>query len=130
MDSTKGETDILYLNEDDMIEAGVLDAGRCVDVMEETMGIFSDGDCLMGGPSHDAHGLMLFFPKESPIPGFPLNDSADRRFIAMPGLAVRHLARPDSKVLMILGPGVIGKAKSKVSRKRMSPGELNATNRH
>lgn len=172
MDEKKSrEADILYLDEDQMIEAGVLDAGRCVDVMEETMGLLSDGDCLMGGPNHDAHGLMLFFPKESPIPGFPLNDSADRRFIAMPaylggrfhkagvkwygsngrnrsrglprsilmfmlndvetgmplaymsanllsamrtgampGLAVRKLARPDSKVLSILGPGVIGKA--------------------
>ena len=29
--------DILYLNEDDMIEAGVLDVGKCVDTMEEMM---------------------------------------------------------------------------------------------
>ena len=33
--------DILYLNEDDMIEAGVLDAGKCVDTMEEMMGLLS-----------------------------------------------------------------------------------------
>ena len=76
--------DILYLNEDDMIEAGVLDAGKCVDTMEEMMGLLSDGDFIMGGPNKDEHGLMLEFPKKSDIPNFPLNDSRDRRFIAMP----------------------------------------------
>ncbi len=76
--------EILYLSEDDMVEAGVLDAGRCVDVMEETIGLLEDGDVLMGGPKHDEHGCMLWFPKESEIPNFPLNDSRDRRFIAMP----------------------------------------------
>ena len=55
--------DILYLNEDDMIEAGVLDAGKCVDTMEEMMGLLSDGDFIMGGPNKDEHGLMLGFQK-------------------------------------------------------------------
>ena len=163
--------DILYLNEDDMIEAGVLDAGKCVDTMEEMMGLLSDGDFIMGGPNKDEHGLMLEFPKKSDIPNFPLNDSRDRRFIAMPaylggrfhvagmkwygsngrnrekglprsilmamlndvetgtplaymsanllssmrtgsmpGLAAKLLAKKDSKVLAIIGPGVINKA--------------------
>ena len=31
---------MLYLDEEDMIEAGVMDAAECVDVMEETMGTF------------------------------------------------------------------------------------------
>lgn len=160
--------EILYLSEEDMVAAGVLDAGRCVDVMEETIGLLEDGDVLMGGPKHDEHGCMLWFPKKSDIPGFPLNDSRDRRFIAMPayvggrfhmagmkwygsngrnrekglprsilmaclndvetgaplcymsanllssmrtgampGLAAKLLANPDSKVLTLLGPGVI-----------------------
>ena len=30
---------MLYLDEEDMIEAGVMDAAKCVDVMEETMGL-------------------------------------------------------------------------------------------
>ncbi|MBQ1597699.1 MAG: ornithine cyclodeaminase [Lachnospiraceae bacterium] len=163
--------EVLWLNEDDMVEAGVLDAGRAVDVMEETMGLLEDGDTIMGGPNHDAHGLMLSFPKHSSIPNFPLNDSRDRRFIAMPayvggrfhlsgckwygsngrnrskglprsilmmllndvetgaplaymsanllssirtgampGLAAKILANPDSKVLALIGPGVINKA--------------------
>lgn len=76
--------ELLYLSEEDMIDAGVLDAGRCVDVMEETIGLLEDGDVLMGGPKHDEHGCMLWFPKKSDIPNFPLNDSRDRRFIAMP----------------------------------------------
>lgn len=171
MDKKDTEIDILWLNEDDMIKAGVFDAGKCVDVMEETMGLFADGDFIMGGPKHDAHGLMLEFPKKSEIENFPLNDSRDRRFIAMPaylggrfhiagekwygsngrnrsrglprsilmtvlndvetgaplafmsanllssmrtgampGLATKLLANPDSETLAIIGPGVISKA--------------------
>lgn len=78
------ELDFLYLNEQEMIEAGVMDAGKCVDVMEEAMGLFSDGDYIMGGPNHNAHGLVLEFPKQSHITNFPVNDSKDRRFTAMP----------------------------------------------
>lgn len=169
--SNDKEIDILWLNEQDMIKAGVLDAGRCVDVMEETISLLDNGDAMLGGPDHDEHGEMLYFPKKSPIPNFPLNDSRDRRFIAMPayvggrfhlagckwygsngrnrekglprsilmlslndvetgaplaymsanllssmrtgsmpGLAAEHLANPDSKVLSIIGPGVINKS--------------------
>ncbi len=79
-----GRIDFLYLNEQDMIKAGVLDAGKCVDVMEEVISLMGKGDYLMGGPDHNAHGLMLEFPKKSKIQGFPLEDSRDRRFIAMP----------------------------------------------
>ena len=75
---------MLYLDEEDMIEAGVLDAARCVEVMQETIGLLEDGDFIMGGPEHNSHGIMLEFPKKSEIKGFPINDGADRRFIAMP----------------------------------------------
>lgn len=74
---------MLYLDEEDMIEAGVMDAAKCVDVMEETMGLLEDGDFIMGGPEHNSHGIMLEFPKKSDIDGFPINDGADRRFIAI-----------------------------------------------
>lgn len=165
------EVSFLYLSEEDMIDAGVLDPKRCVDVMEETIGLMEDGDFIMGGPDNDSHGLMLYFPKKSPIKNFPLNNARDRRFIAMPaylggrfhvagekwygsngnnrmlglprsilmvilndvdtgaplafmsgnllssmrtgampGLAAKLLARKDSKVLSIVGPGVINKA--------------------
>lgn len=169
--SNDTEIEILWLNEQDMVKAGVLDAGRCVDVMEETIGLLDDGDAMLGGPDHDEHGEMLYFPKKSKIRNFPLNDSRDRRFIAMPaylggrfhlagckwygsngrnkekglprsilmlslndvetgapiaymsanllsamrtgsmpGLAAEQLANPDSKVLGVVGPGVINKA--------------------
>lgn len=78
------EVSFLYLSEDDMIDAGVLNAARCVDVMEEAIGLLEDGDFLMGGPYNDEHGLMLYFPKKSPIKNFPINNARDRRFIAMP----------------------------------------------
>lgn len=78
------EVSFLYLSEEDMVDAGVLNAARCVDVMEEALGLMEEGDFIMGGPYNDAHGLMLYFPKKSPIENFPVNNSRDRRFIAMP----------------------------------------------
>lgn len=70
IETDKQNISFLYLSEEDMIDAGVLHPGRCVDVMEETMGLMEDGDFLMGGPYNDAHGLMLYFPKKSPIENF------------------------------------------------------------
>lgn len=82
MDERKIE--FLFLNEEDMIKAGVLDAGRCVDTVGEVMSLLSAGDYLMGGKAHNDHGIQLIFPKKSEIVGFPLEDSRDRRFMAMP----------------------------------------------
>jgi ornithine cyclodeaminase len=82
--SEKTKVEFLYLSEEDMIEAGVLDAGKCVDVMGEVVSLLSEGDYLMGGKDRNAHGIMLNFPLESDIEDFPLNDSRDRRFMAMP----------------------------------------------
>lgn len=171
VESESTEVSFLYLSEDDMVDAGVQNAARCVDVMEETIGLLEDGDFLMGGPYNDAHGLMLYFPKKSPIKNFPINNSRDRRFIAMPaylggrfhvagekwygsngnnrelglprsilmmmlndvetgkplaymsgnllssmrtgampGMAAKHLAVNDAKVLSLLGCGVVNKA--------------------
>ena len=76
-------TSFLYLNEEDMIKAGVLDVAHCIDVEEELFGLLSKGDYVMGGDKHNAHGIALKFPKESPFPNMPL-DAPDRRFMAMP----------------------------------------------
>ena len=164
------EIDFLYLSEEDMLKAGVLDAGKCVDTMKEVVTLLSKGDYLMGGKHHNDHGIQLMFPKESEIENFPLEDSRDRRFMAMPaylggkfhmagqkwygsngrnsakglprsilmvtlndvetgqplaymsgnllsamrtgampGLAAQYLARKDSKVISLLGAGVVNK---------------------
>ncbi len=85
IETDKQNISFLYLSEEDMIDAGVLHPERCVDVMEETMGThWRMVNSLMGGPYNDAHGLMLYFPKKSPIENFPVNNARDRRFIAMP----------------------------------------------
>ena len=76
-------TEFLYLNEEDMIKAGVLDSARCINVEEELFGLLSKGDYRMGGDKHNAHGIAMRFPKESPFPNMPL-DAPDRRFMAMP----------------------------------------------
>ena len=76
-------TSFLYLDEEDMIKAGVLDSAHCIDVEEEIFRLLSVGDYVMGGDKHNSHGIALKFPAESEFPGMPL-DGPDRRFMAMP----------------------------------------------
>lgn len=76
--------DFLYLSEQDMIRAGVLNAGKCVETMEDVITLLSEGDVLEGGKNHNEHGIFMGFPDESPFPDFPLNVGCDRRFAAMP----------------------------------------------
>lgn len=75
--------DFLYLSEDDMIAAGVMDMKGCVDAMEEMFKLMKIGDYRMGGINGNSHGSMVMFPSSSPFPEMPL-DGPDRRFMAMP----------------------------------------------
>lgn len=77
------EIDFLYLNEDDMIKAGVKNMSKCIDAMEEMFKLMKIGDYRMGGKNGNSHGCMVEFPKESPFPEMPV-DGPDRRFMAMP----------------------------------------------
>lgn len=95
---------ILWLSEDDMVEAGVLDAGRAVDVMEEVVGLLEDGDAIMGGPDHDQHGMMLNDVETgAPLAYMSANLLSSIRTGAMPGLAAKLLAIKDSKTLALIG---------------------------
>lgn len=75
--------DFLYLNEDDMIAAGVKDMKGCVEAMEEMFKLMKVGNYRMGGANGNSHGSMVMFPEESPFPEMPV-DGPDRRFMAMP----------------------------------------------
>ena len=75
--------DILYLNEEDMIKAGVGDVVRCTDCMEELLKLLDKGDYRMGGDNGNSHGCMVTFPDEPEFPNMPQN-APDRRFMAMP----------------------------------------------
>lgn len=77
------QTEFLYLSEKDMIEAGVLDYRRCIDVIEELFHLLSVDDYVMGGEGGNAHGIEMRFPKVPSAPGMPV-DAPDRRFMAMP----------------------------------------------
>lgn len=76
-------TQFLFLSEEDLLKAGVLDAPECVETCERVFGLLSDGDYLMGGLNHNEHGLSIVFPKETPFPKMPVA-GPERRFIAMP----------------------------------------------
>lgn len=163
-----GRIDFLYLNEQDMIDAGVLNMQECINVMEDVFGILSTEDYRMGGRENNSHGMVVSFPDEPEHESMPAN-GPDRRFCAMPaylggeyriagckwygsnldnkdknlprsiltmnlndadtgaplafmsanllsawrtgaipGVGVRYLARPDSKVVAVLGAGAIG----------------------
>lgn len=162
--------DFIFLNEQDMIKAGVTDMAGCIDAMEEVVKCLNAGDYVMGGENHNSHGSQVSFPTKSEFPNMPLDEGDDRRFMAMPayiggpfdlmgmkwygsntankekglprsiltvmlndkdtgaplalmsanllsayrtgaipGVGAKYLAKPDSKVCAICGPGVMGK---------------------
>lgn len=75
--------DFLYLNEKDMINAGVKDMSGCIEAMEEMFRLMKIGDYRMGGANGNSHGCMVTFPEKSEFPEMPV-DGPDRRFMAMP----------------------------------------------
>ena len=77
------EMNFLYLNEDDMIKAGVLDMKGCMSTMEDMFTLLNKGDYRMGGENANEHGIRVSFPVNSDIPGMPLHEP-DKRFMAMP----------------------------------------------
>ena len=77
-------SEFLFLSEPDCIDAGVLDAARCVDVCEEVFDLLGRGDYLMGGPNHNSHGMGIVFPQATEFPNMPVA-GPDRRFVTMPG---------------------------------------------
>ena len=76
--------DFLFLNEKDMIKAGVTDMSQCIDAMEEVIKCLNSGDYVMGGENHNSHGSQVSFPVKSKFPNMPLDKGDDRRFMAMP----------------------------------------------
>lgn len=76
--------EFLFLNEQDMIKAGVKDMAACIDTMEEVIRCLNVGDYVMGGENHNSHGSQVSFPARSPFPNMPLDEGDDRRFMAMP----------------------------------------------
>ena len=74
--------EFVFLSQEDLIQAGVLDMHRCVDVMDQAFTLLGQGDYVMGGPSGNDHGLRLWFPKKPRGPRMPAA-GPDRRFMAL-----------------------------------------------
>lgn len=74
--------EFLYLSEDDLIRAGVLDGKRCFKTLEDACVLVSERDYLMGGIGENEHGLQLFWPNE-PRKNMLLH-GIENRFMAMP----------------------------------------------
>ena len=168
--SQKKELKILFLSQEDMIKAGVLNMERCMKVVEEGFELLYKGDCLAGGPDEHNHGIKIWFPYKPRGKNMPTL-GPDRRFMAMvgylggrfnicgtkwygsnvknreerglprsillvtindpvsgaplaimdgtiisamrtgavPGIAAKYLAKEDSKVLGIIGAGIINR---------------------
>ena len=75
--------DLLFLNEKDMLAAGVNDVVKCTECMEEVLKLLDKGDYRMGGDNGNSHGCMVSFPENPEFPGMP-KDGPDRRFMCMP----------------------------------------------
>src|SRR4030042_6341305 len=76
------KVEFLFLSQEEMLQAGVLDMRRCVEVMDEVFKLLWKGDCLMGGPTGDTHGFRLWFPPQGQGPHMPV-DAPGRRFMSM-----------------------------------------------
>ncbi|HMM22007.1 MAG TPA: tyramine oxidase subunit B [Selenomonadales bacterium] len=76
------KTEFLYLCEEDMISAGVLDGAQCVATIDEMFKVVGQGDYLMGGYNENEHGVRIIFPVEKRFPNMPVA-GPDRRFMAM-----------------------------------------------
>lgn len=73
----------LYLNEEEMIRAGVKDMDRCIKAMEDMFILLNKEDYRMGGENANEHGIRVSFPKNTEIEGMPTH-KPDFRFMAMP----------------------------------------------
>lgn len=76
--------DFLFLNEEDMIKAGVKNMPECIAAMEEVVKCLNSGDYVMAGENHNSHGAQVSFPTDSPFANMPKDEGDDRRFMAMP----------------------------------------------
>lgn len=80
---TPARVDFLYLDEKDMIAAGVLNMHECINEMEKVFTLLSNGDYIMGGLNDNSHGILIDFPEKPQHDKMPKN-GPDRRFMAMP----------------------------------------------
>src|SRR5690625_3106866 len=78
----ENKLELLYLKEEDVIDAGVLNMKECIDTMEEMFDLLGKKDYLMGGPGRNDHGLMLWFNEEEPYENIP-KKGPDRRFMSL-----------------------------------------------
>lgn len=78
-----GGVSFIYLNEQDMINAGVKDMKGCLKATEDMFELLYREDYRMGGENANEHGIRVSFPKESKVEGMPLH-KPDYRFMAMP----------------------------------------------
>ena len=60
-----------YLNEEEMIQAGVKDMARCITAMEDMFILLNKEDYRMGGENANEHGIRVSFPKTTTIEGMP-----------------------------------------------------------
>ncbi len=74
---------LIYLNEAEMIQAGVRDMRKCMNTMEDMFKLLKTGDYRMGGENGNSHGVRIKFPDKHEFEGMPIA-APDRWFTSMP----------------------------------------------
>lgn len=86
MSTERQPLEIMFLQQEEAIEAGLTDMEGCVEKMEYVFELYNQGRVIMGGGTTSGqtiHGHMTTFPDEPEYPEVP-ESGPDRRFGAMP----------------------------------------------
>lgn len=76
--------ELLFLSQEDAIEAGVTDMDQCVETMEYVFDLYNQNRVIMGDAGHSIHGHVTTFPGDLRESEGVETGGPDRRFSAMP----------------------------------------------
>lgn len=79
----KQPLEMLFLTQEEAIEAGLTDMDGCVEMMEYVFELYNQDRVIMGGSGQTIHGHMTTFPDDPEYSEIP-SSGPDRRFGAMP----------------------------------------------
>jgi len=76
--------ELLFLSQEEAVEAGVTDMGKCVETIEYVFDLYNQNRVIMGDEGHSIHGHVTTFPGDLRASEGVEAGGPDRRFSAMP----------------------------------------------